>query len=74
MTTIEALTQELTELKAARTRILTGGQSYAAEGRTLTRADLATLDRMIRQTEARIDMAKNNGQLSHATTVFGSSR
>mgnify|MGYP000114968103 CR=1 FL=1 len=74
MATIEQLTQELTELKAACTRILTGGQSYGAEGRTLTRADLATLDRMIRQTEARLEMAKNSGQLSHATAIFGGSR
>ena len=74
MATIDELTQELIELKTARTRILTGGQSYAAEGRTLTRADLATLDRMIRQTEARLEMAKNNGQLFHASAIFGGAR
>lgn len=74
MATIDELTQELTELKAARIRILTGGQSYAAEGRALTRADLTTLDRMIRQTEIRLEMAKNNGQISHATAIFGGGR
>ena len=54
MATINEPTQELTELKTAKTRILTGGQIYAAE--------------------AWLEMAKNNGRISHASAIFGGAR
>ena len=41
---IKTYTQQLEEVQAAITAILTGAQSYNHDGRTLTRADLSTLE------------------------------
>lgn len=40
---IKTYTQELEEVQAAIGAVLSGAQSYAANGRSLTRADLKTL-------------------------------
>ena len=73
MATIEELTEELTDLKAAKRTILTGGQSYGISGRNLTRADLSTIDKMIKETEVRLNMLQSGG-ITHAVPDLGMSR
>jgi len=44
--TIKTYTEQLEEVQAAITAIMTGAQTYTINGRTLTRANLSDLDSM----------------------------
>ena len=57
MTRAERITQaetELAQVKAAISRILTGGQSYSAEGRVRANADLKVLQERETMLEAKL--------------------
>jgi hypothetical protein len=54
MALIDDLTTELATWKAAQNAILTSAQSYSIAGRSLTRADLATIKDKVSELEARI--------------------
>lgn len=59
---IDAAQAELDELKAARTAILTRGQSVTADGKRLERADLAALTAEVTRLEAKLSRWNRTGQ------------
>ena len=75
MASIEELQQDLSSLKSAKEKILTGAQEYSGMGKiSVKRADLAVLNNEIQEIEMRIAIAKNKGVLSHSQAVFSGSR
>jgi len=46
--------EQLTELQTAKTKILTQGQAYTAEGLAMTRADLGTINEEIARLERKL--------------------
>ena len=52
--------EELSLYKAARDKILLGGQSYQIGDNKFTRADLATIEKTIKDLEARIVLENSN--------------
>ena len=69
MTRAERITQletELAEVKAAISRIVTGGQAYSAEGRAMTKADLRVLQERESLLEQKLVRARRGG-----ITTFG---
>lgn len=52
---------ELTEVKAAISRIVTGGQAYSAEGRMMTRADLKALQERETHLEGKLARMRRGG-------------
>lgn len=76
MATLTELQTYLTELKAARTAILSGAQKYTGMSGKISveRADLASINQEIEKTELKINMISKSGRLSHAQAVFGGSR
>jgi hypothetical protein len=71
MTTINELQSEISLLKAAREKILTGGQSYTISGRTFLRGDLKILSDEIRLLEMRLAMASGASPLQSSIVEFG---
>lgn len=72
MATLAELQEELTDLKAAKKAVLSGGQSYGVHGsRTVTRVPIEELNRDIKSVEMRIALASNKGGLSHSQAIFG---
>lgn len=68
----EILNARLTQYIAAETAILTGGQSYKIGNRTLTRADLAEIQRVISKllsAGATIDGAARTGGRSRQVVL-----
>ncbi len=64
MTAAERIAQtqnELTEVKTAISRILTGGQAYSAEGRAMTRGDLRALEEREVRLEAKLTRLQRGG-------------
>ena len=75
MATLTELQEELSALKAAKLKILTGAQEYSGLGKiSVKRADLSVLDAEIQKIEHRIEIAKNitsrGCALSHSHAVF----
>jgi hypothetical protein len=68
---VAELTTELAEYKAARTAILSGAQSYAINGRSLTRASLPFIAGEIKEIEGRIFSLQSGRKIS---PVFSPSR
>lgn len=54
--------QRLTEIKAAISHVLRGGQSIAGEGRARTNADLAELRALEKDVRRELDLLRNNGR------------
>jgi len=71
--TLAELQEELAELKAARTRVLSA-QSYGHGTRSLTRVDYADLQRDIKDLERRIAMYTLDGSIAGDSVVFGGHR
>jgi len=71
---IVELKSDLAALKAARLKILEGGQSYTIGKRAFTRADLSEINREIRSLEQRVAMAEGGNGYSHTQAVFGGRR
>lgn len=61
MATVAELTTELAAYRAARDAILDGAQSYSINGRSLARADLATIIKKIDDLESRIATLNRSG-------------
>jgi hypothetical protein len=64
MTRVERIAQletELAEVKAAISRIVSGGQAYSAEGRAMTKADLRVLQDRETLLEQKLSRAKRGG-------------
>ena len=68
MSESSTLQERLTEVNAAITKVLAGGQSYKIGSRQLTRADLNTLRAMKKELEAEI-AAETNSNLLDDTYV-----
>jgi len=58
MATLAELQEDLAKYKAARDRILEGGQASGTGGANVTRANLETIEKRIENLEARIALAK----------------
>jgi dihydropteroate synthase len=74
MATVAEIQAELTAFKAARTQILEGAQMYKIGGRSLTRGDLAEINKEIRRLEMRLSVAQNSNQVTATSVVFGGHR
>lgn len=74
MATLTELQTELTAMKAARMKVLTAQSWEDPSGAKIQRPNLEALSSEIRRLELRIEIAGNNGQLSHANTIFRGSR
>lgn len=71
MATATEIQADLTAYRAARDAILDGSQSYKIGSRSLTRGDLAEINREIRRLEIRLAMAQNSGRIPGTSAVFG---
>lgn len=60
-TPLEVKQQQLTEVRAAISAILTGGQQYSIQNRQITRASLATLQERERQLELEVSRLERGG-------------
>ena len=70
---LASLQEELAELKAARSRALQS-QEYGIGSRRNRMADLAEINRAIRDLETRIAIAANGGRINTGHVVFGGHR
>lgn len=73
MSTLSQLQEDLTKYRAARDAAL-NGQEYRIGGRMLRRADLAVIERSIRELESRIAMSAGGGRINTGHVVFGGHR
>lgn len=73
MSTLTQLKSDLSEYRAAKTKIL-AGQEYAIGNRRLRRPDLGVIERTIRELETRIAMLSNSGKLNTTHAIFGGRR
>ena len=60
----------LEQINAAITAVLSGGQSYKIGSRSLTRADLSTLQAMRAELEAQITAGQASPLLDHTYVAF----
>lgn len=76
MAILEELQQELTALRSAKMKILTGAQEYSGmQGKiSVKRADLGAINAEILDIERRIAIVRNNCQLSYSQAVFSGER
>ena len=76
MATLAELQQDLTDLRALRTAILTGAQEYSGMAGKISvkRADLSVVNAEIERVELKIQMLSNGGRLTHSTAVFSGER
>ncbi|MFA7455632.1 MAG: hypothetical protein WCZ10_14345 [Desulfobulbaceae bacterium] len=77
MATIAELQERLLLYKTTEQKILEGNQSWTAGGITYSRASLGRVQELIRELEARLEMAQaaaGTGAPSHSTAVFGGLR
>lgn len=74
MTTVATLQAELTKYEAARDAILEGSQSYTVNGRSVTRANLETIERKITELQSRIDFLSTSSGSRVRRPLFPSLR
>ncbi len=74
MASLNEMQAELAELKAARSKILTGGQSYRVGSRQKESASLAEINKMISELETRVNMAAGGGRINTGHAVFSGRR
>ncbi len=73
MATISELQEDLQAYRSARNAILTG-QEYTVGSRRLRRADLAEVNKAIKELEYRIAMLGNSGKIKTNHAIFGGNR
>lgn len=61
--------ERLTEVRAAISKILVGGQSYQIGSRRMTRADMAELRRMEKDLESEVNAEADSGGLGRGVAV-----
>lgn len=61
--------ERLTEVRAAISKILVGGQSYQIGSRRMTRADMAELRRMEKELESEVNADADGGGLGRGVAV-----
>ncbi len=74
MATTTEIQERLALYKAAETAILSGGQEYRLDNRSLTRADLGAIQKQIRDLEHQLAIATNGGSFGHSQAIFGGRR
>lgn len=67
---ISEVEQQLVEVKAAISRIVTDGQAYGAEGRTMQRANLTDLEARQQKLEAKLSKLRRGHTISTYGVVF----
>ncbi len=70
MATLNEMQAELAQLKEARNRILSGGQSYRIGSRQKENVNLSELAKMIASLEMRVAMAQGGGKINTGHAVF----
>jgi len=73
MENITQIQNDLTLYRAAREKILMA-QEYHIGSRRLTRADLQTVEKTIRDLEFRLAVAGNQGKIKSGSVIFGGNR
>ncbi len=66
---IKSYTEQLEEVQTAISKIISGAQAYSVGGRSLTRADLATLQEREKYLRAMVDRETNNN--GNITVTYG---
>jgi len=69
MTTLSQLQEDLALYRAARQKILMS-QEYTTGNQKLRRADLAVVEKTIRELETRIAMLRNGGRINTNHAIF----
>ena len=61
----EEVEQEIEQIRAARMAVITGAQSYTVGSRSVTKASLAELDKILGDLEAELEIIDNGGCMGH---------